>query len=80
VNFTAPVPLTNTEFTRVLGQVLRRPTHFPVPAVALRLAVGEMADELLLASVRVMPERLQASGYEFRHWELAAVLRHVLGR
>lgn len=80
VNFAAPIPLTNTEFTRVLGQVLRRPTLFPVPAAALRLAVGEMADELLLASVRVIPERLRASGYEFRHGELETVLRHVLGR
>lgn len=80
VNLTAPAPVTNAEFTRVLGEVLGRPTLIPVPAAALRLALGEMADELLLASLRVVPERLTAAGYPFRHPDLAAALRHVLGR
>lgn len=80
VNCTAPIPVTNAEFTRVLGQVLGRPAIFAVPAAALRLAVGEMADELLLASLRVIPERLRESGYTFRHAELGPALRHVLGR
>ena len=79
VNLTAPVPVTNAEFTRALGRVLGRPTLFPVPAAALRLALGAMADELLLASIRVIPERLRASGYEFRNPDLAGALRHVLG-
>ena len=52
----------------------------PVPAAALRLALGEMADDLLLASLRIVPERLQATGYTFRHADLGAALRHVLGR
>jgi len=80
VNLTAPAPATNAEFTRTLGRVLRRPTLFPVPPVALRLVAGEMADELLLASARVIPERLRETGYRFRHGGLDAALRHVLGR
>ncbi len=80
VNAVAPNAVTNAEFTRVLGHVLRRPTLFPVPAVAARLAFGEGADEMLLASTRVEPERLQTTHYTFRHAELKAALRHVLGR
>jgi uncharacterized protein (TIGR01777 family) len=80
VNLTAPQPVTNREFTKTLGRVLRRPTIFPLPAFMARLLLGEMADALLLASARVVPQRLQATGYAFRFTELAAALRHVLGR
>ncbi len=80
VNVTAPEPATNEDFARMLGEVLGRPTLFPVPAVALRLLLGKMADELLLASMRVLPSRLQQSGYPFRHPTLERALRHVLGR
>jgi len=80
VNVTAPEPATNEDFSRALGQVLGRPTLFPVPAAALRLLLGELADELLLASMRVLPTRLQQSGYPFRHPTLERALRHVLGR
>jgi uncharacterized protein len=80
VNLTAPVPATNAEFTEVLGRVLHRPTLFPVPPAALRLVAGQMADELLLVSTRAVPERLRESGYSFRHADLEAALRHVLGR
>jgi uncharacterized protein (TIGR01777 family) len=79
VNAVAPNPVTNREFTRTLGRVLRRPTVLPVPAFALRLALGEMADALLLASARVESARLVASGYVFRYPELEGALRHVLG-
>lgn len=79
-NATSPNPVTNREFTRTLGRVLRRPTLFPLPAFAARALFGQMADELLLASARVMPERLLASGYEFRYPQLEDALRHVLGR
>ena len=79
VNVTAPHPVTNAEFTATLARVLSRPAMLPAPAFALRLAVGEMA-ELLLGGSRVIPERLMTSGYEFRHQELEAALRHVLGR
>jgi len=80
VNAVAPTPVTNTEFTRTLGRVLGRPTLLPMPAFAARLAFGEMADELLLASLRVVPTRLQASGYRFREPTLGGALRSALDR
>jgi uncharacterized protein (TIGR01777 family) len=80
VNAVAPTPVTNLEFTKTLGRVLRRPTILPMPAFAARLALGEMADELLLASSRVDAKRLVQSGYDFRQPTLEAALRHLLGR
>ena len=79
-NAVAPNPATNREFTKTLGKVLSRPTIFPMPAFAARLAFGEMADELLLASTRVEPARLAASGYSFAYPQLEAALRHLLSR
>ena len=80
VNAVVPQPVTNREFTKTLGRVLGRPTLFPLPAFAARLAFGEMADELLLASQRVEPARLTASGYQFRFPDLESALRHLLGK
>jgi uncharacterized protein len=80
VNVVAPDPPTNAEYTKVLGKVLNRPTFFTVPAQAARLGLGEIADELLLASARVEPVRLQETGYSFRHPELEGALRSLLGR
>jgi uncharacterized protein (TIGR01777 family) len=80
VNAVAPNPVTNREFTKTLGSLLRRPTVFPLPAFAARLMMGEMADELLLASARVTPSRLLASGYKFQFPELKEALCHVLGK
>lgn len=80
VNVVAPNPVTNSTFTRVLGQVLRRPTWAPLPGWAARLAFGEMADALLLSSQRVVPERLAAAGYRFRFPDLDEALRFQLGR
>lgn len=80
VNVVAPNPVTNREFTRTLARVLSRPAIFPLPAFAARLALGEMADELLLASARIRPTKLQASSYQFRTPELEQTLRHLLGR
>jgi uncharacterized protein (TIGR01777 family) len=80
VNAVAPTPVTNSEFTKTLGRVLSRPTLFPVPAAAARIAFGEMADALLLASARVMPARLLETGYQFRYPELEDALRYLLGR
>lgn len=80
VNAVAPHPVTNAEFTRVVGGVLGRPTLLPLPAAALRLVLGDMADELLLASARVVPTRLLSTGYVFRDPDLAGALRHTLGR
>jgi uncharacterized protein (TIGR01777 family) len=78
VNAVAPQPVTNLEFTKTLGRVLGRPTLFPLPAFAARLALGQMADELLLASARVVPACLTAAGYTFAHPQLEGALRHVL--
>ena len=78
VNAVAPTPVTNAEFSRILSLVLGRPALFRVPPVALRWAFGEMADEALLASARVVPVRLGQAGYRFRFPELAAALRHLL--
>ncbi len=80
VNAVSPAPVTNREFTRALGGVLSRPTLLPMPAFAARLAFGEMADALLLSSTRVLPARLQESGYDFQHPQLNDALRHVLTR
>jgi uncharacterized protein (TIGR01777 family) len=65
VNLVAPNPVTNRQFTKALGRALHRPTLFPAPAFMLRLALGEMADALLLASARVLPRRLLATGFRF---------------
>jgi uncharacterized protein (TIGR01777 family) len=78
VNVVTPNPVTNRDFTKTLGEVLRRPTFFPLPAFAARWAFGEMADALLLASARVEPRRLLATGFSFRHAELDAALRALL--
>jgi uncharacterized protein (TIGR01777 family) len=78
VNAVSPQPVTNYEFTKTLGRVLWRPTIFPMPAFMARLAFGEMANELLLASTRVEPRRLLAAGYSFQHADLEGALRHVL--
>jgi uncharacterized protein len=80
VNAVGPHPVTNREFTKTLGRVLGRPTIFPMPAFAARLAFGEMADELLLAGVRVEPRALESAGFEFRYPQLEPALRHLLGR
>ena len=79
VNLVAPSPVRNAEFTKVLAAVLGRPAFFPVPEFALRLAFGELAaEELLLASQRVEPEKLRASGYTFRFRELRAALENLV--
>ncbi len=80
VNVGSPNPLTNAEYTEALGKVLNRPTVFPLPAQAARLMLGEVADELLLASVRVEPAKLKETGYGFRYPEFEGALRHLLGR
>ncbi|MCK6439611.1 MAG: TIGR01777 family oxidoreductase [Planctomycetes bacterium] len=79
VNFTAPNPVTNAEFTNTLARVLRRPAFLPVPALALRAIFGEMAKEALLASTKVQPRKLQDSGFSFEYTMLESALRHLLG-
>jgi hypothetical protein len=80
VNIVAPRPVTNAEFTRTLARVLSRPAILPVPKFAVKLALGEMGEEVLLASQRVEPARLIASGYPFRFRDLKASLENVLRR
>lgn len=80
VNAVAPVAVRNHEFTRTLAEVIHRPAAIPVPAALLRLVLGGMADETLLASTRVTPKRLLEGGFEFRHPNLKSALRHELGR
>jgi len=77
-NVVAPNPVTNAEFTKLLGHALHRPTALPMPAFAARLAFGEMADALLLTGQRVVPKRLLASGFEFRDRTLAGALDRIL--
>lgn len=78
VNAVAPEPVTNRTFTETLARILRRPALIPAPAFALRAALGEMAEGTVLASQRVRPTVLQASGFEFRHPSLASALRFEL--
>ena len=78
INLVSPNAVSNREFTKTLGRVLHRPTIFPVPAFAARIAFGEMANELLLTSTRVQPTKLMDSDYKFRHAELGEALKHLL--
>ncbi len=78
VNVTSPEPVTNAEFTRALGRVLRRPAVMPIPAFALRILFGEIADAELLSSKRVQPEALRAAGYSFVLPHLEDALRAAL--
>jgi uncharacterized protein (TIGR01777 family) len=78
VNVVAPNPVPNKEFTAALGAALNRPTIFAVPEFAARLAFGEMADALLLASARVVPKKLQAAGYAFRQPKIEEALKSLL--
>lgn len=78
VNVTAPNPVTNTELSRALGRALGRPAVLPVPAFAIKLLYGEMA-EMVTTGQRVLPARLRELGYDFRHPDVEPALRDVLG-
>ena len=78
VNGVAPEPVTNAELTAALGRILRRPARLTVPAMALKLALGEMAEELLLASQRVSPIRVLESGYTFKFPLIGPALADLL--
>jgi hypothetical protein len=81
VNATAPVPVTNLQFTKELGRLLGRPSMIRTPAFTLRTALGrEMADELLLTSQKVMPTKLQEHGFQFRFPTLTEALKELLGK
>ncbi len=78
VNAVAPNPVTNKEFTDTLGKVLNRPTIIPVPAFGIKFLFGEMGETLLLQGARVLPEKLENAGFEFKFTELETTLRHIL--
>jgi uncharacterized protein (TIGR01777 family) len=78
VNVVAPQPARNSEFTKTLGEVLHRPTMFPMPEFAVKIAFGEMGESLLLGSQRVMPKKLVEAGYQFKFPELKAALASVM--
>ncbi len=78
VNLTAPQPVTNAAFTAAVGRALHRPAPFAVPAPALRLALGEFADEGALVSQRVLPGKLTKAGFTFRHPDVDSALAAVL--
>jgi NAD dependent epimerase/dehydratase family enzyme len=78
VNLVGPEPVTNAAYTKALGRALRRPAVLPVPAFALRAALLGFADEGPLISQRIVPRRLEESGFTFAHPELGAALESVL--
>jgi uncharacterized protein (TIGR01777 family) len=78
INVVAPNPVSNAEFTHTLANLLHRPAVIPMPAAAARLMLGEMADELLLASARVLPRKLEQTGYAFQFGDLEGALRDAL--
>jgi len=80
INLISPQPVRNAEFTKTLASVMHRPAFFAAPAFALRLALGEMANALLLSSQRVLPQRLERFGYAFHQPDLSAALKNVLGQ
>jgi len=80
INVVSPQPLQNAEFTKVLARAMHRPALFPAPAFVLRLALGEMADALLLSSQRVAPQALEKLGYRFLHADLTSAMAAVLAK
>jgi NAD dependent epimerase/dehydratase family enzyme len=78
VNIVSPKPVSNREFTKVLGGVIHRPTIFPVPAFGIKMLFGEMGRTLLLEGVGVLPRKLLESGYKFRYDDLKLALTSVL--
>lgn len=78
VNFVAPQAVSNAQFAKILGKVIRRPAVFPLPSLAVKLLFGEMGETLLLGGQRVLPKRLLESGYVFKYPDLEETLRHVL--
>jgi hypothetical protein len=78
VNVCAPQEITNRDFTKALGRVLRKPTFFPLPSVVVTLTLGEMGQEALLTSTRAHPVKLQQAGYQFKHPEIQEALQAVV--
>lgn len=79
INAVSPYPVTNFDYTKTMGKVLGRPTFFSMPEFVARFAFGEMADEMILSSEKVLPARLSAAGFVFQYPELEGSLKHLLG-
>jgi len=80
LNLTAPEPVTNAQFTRALARAVHRPAILPAPAIALRILLGEMANEALLASERAVPAKLMNAGFQFAHPTVDEALTAVLAQ
>jgi uncharacterized protein len=80
VNIVAPQPLPNRDFAKTLARVIARPSLINIPSPVIKMVFGQMGKETALSSTRVMPEKLSASGYTFRHSNLDSALSHVLGK
>lgn len=80
VNVVAPNPVTNAEFTAVLGKILGRPAVFSIPESMIKIVFGKMGDEIILSSTKVLPAKLLETGYKFRYPDIEGVLRHLLGK
>jgi uncharacterized protein (TIGR01777 family) len=78
LNAVSPHPVTNEEFTKTMGEVLYRPTFIPLPEFAVSMLMGEMGDELLLTSTKVIPRRLEDAGFQFKYPDLKAALEHAV--
>jgi uncharacterized protein (TIGR01777 family) len=79
VNAAAPVPVTNREFARALGRALHRPSLVPTPAVAVKMALAEMGEALVLTGQRAVPERALSHGFHFRYPEIDLAFRGIFG-
>lgn len=80
VNGTSPTPVTNKEFSRVLGKVLKRPAFIPLPAFATKILFGQMGEELLLSGLAVIPDKISKAGYQFSYPDLEDALKGILSR
>ena len=78
INCTAPKPVTNKEFAKTLGKVLKRPAIAPMPAPIVKLLFGQMGDELMVQGQSVVPQKLQQQGFEFNYSDLRSALSELL--
>jgi uncharacterized protein (TIGR01777 family) len=79
INATAPTPVRNHDFAKTLGKILKRPTFIPLPAIVLKLLLGQAAEELLLAGQHVIPQKMQAAGFVFQFPVLEEAMNDVIG-
>ena len=79
INCTAPQPVTNREFAKTLGKVLKRPAVAPMPAAMVKLLFGQMGDELMVQGQSVIPQKLQQKGFQFKYSQLESALVEIIG-